>query len=667
MHFWVFNCLLFLKIQYVEMVVPTGVLKLLNGKNDSLISELCAPSNRAGWGQPLPDKQTYYGKLISISTKSMQDSQGCNKNLTSNNSEVFLVDRGSCSYLQKAQNAQQAGAKALVIKGTRRASYESIIKTYTQESTIASLGSNLAKLAPFEYDCNKGESNVTSVKNPIWETDDFRCSQNPACHSNMCIPTGVITTSAGSMPKHQLCCLWDTHILIGVNNTLSKNISIPVVYVTIKEGLRLEKAAITEPQVFLLRRSHQLANWSSILLWLVGVLTAIGASFYSISREQWQYLDSRNTENDEIEKSHLLQHDQYECLAQDVQEIDATSAVGFVICAGFALIILYYFDIGRFFPIIFGVSALGSLSSVIFVPLLRRTFPYLTTWRCDISSMFRHCVVTVGLLEVLGVLGSAVTVILWYFYRNQCWYLQDILGIVLCCSFLRNIQVPNLRVATVLLLLAFVYDIFFVFVTPFIFGSSIMERVATGGAPASTRSDYPGIDYCERYPHYAPCEDPQPLPMLLLIPQFDWRGGFSMLGLGDIIVPSLLLSLALRFDCFLAKCKNFLRSGKLRQISEETTVYASMSTKPEAVANQRQVQYFITVSIAYALGLGMANAAVNLTGVGQPALMYLVPCTLGATIVRAWINNELRLFWSDFGNVMDADVENVTRESSFSP
>lgn len=140
-----------------------------------------------------------------------------------------------------------------------------------------------------------------------------------------------------------------------------------------------------------------------------------------------------------------------------------------------------------------------------------------------------------------------------------------------------------------------------------------------------------------------------------------------MLGLGDIIVPSLLLSLALRFDCFLAKCKNFLRSGKLRQISEETTVYASMSTKPEAVANQRQVQYFITVSIAYALGLGMANAAVNLTGVGQPALMYLVPCTLGATIVRAWINNELRLFWSDFGNVMDADVENVTRESSFSP
>lgn len=31
----------------------------------------------------------------------------------------------------------------------------------------------------------------------------------------------------------------------------------------------------------------------------------------------------------------------------------------------------------------------------------------------------------------------------------------------------------------------------------------------------------------------------------------------------------------------------------------------------------------------YAVGLAMADAAVMLTGLGQPALLYLVPCTLG--------------------------------------
>nr|CCA13955.1 signal peptide peptidaselike putative [Albugo laibachii Nc14] len=632
-----------------------------------MISELCAPSTRAGWGQTLPAEQTYYGKLISPATRFGQDSQGCIKNSVSHTSDVPLVDRGGCSFLKKAQNAQEAGAKAVIVRGTRKATYESIIKTYSQGRVKNSVAFGFLNRPHFEYDCTRGESNVTTIKDPIWDTDDSYCSQIPSCHSKMCIPTGVIDTSDGGIPKYQLCCLWDTHILIGANDTLAKNISIPVAYVTIEEGIRLEKAAVAEPRVYLLQRPHQLANWSSIVLWLIGVLTAVGASFYSLSRENRRYIAPENIELDEIEDSHLLQHDQYEYLAQDVQEVDGASAVGFVICAGSFLMLLYYFDIGRLFPIIFGLSAMGSLYSVICMPLLHLLLPYLSTWRCNISSIFRHFVVTVGLLEVLGVLGSATITFLWYLYRNQCWYLQNILGIVLCCSFLKNIEIPNLRVATILLSLAFVYDIFFVFISPFIFGSSVMERVATGGAPANTRIDYPGIDYCERYPHYAPCKDPQPLPMLLLIPQFDWRGGFTMLGLGDIIVPGLLISLGLRFDCCLAKSKYFLLSGKLRQIPGETKVYASLLTKPAAAQNRWQVQYYITASIAFAVGLGMANTAVSFSGLGQPALMYLVPCTLGATILRAWMNNELKLFWSEFKHDMKADVQDDIRETTLSP
>lgn len=39
------------------------------------------------------------------------------------------------------------------------------------------------------------------------------------------------------------------------------------------------------------------------------------------------------------------------------------------------------------------------------------------------------------------------------------------------------------------------------------------------------------------------------LPMLLELPRLgDYRGGYAMLGLGDIVIPGLLLSFAHRYD-----------------------------------------------------------------------------------------------------------------------
>jgi signal peptide peptidase-like protein 2B len=36
--------------------------------------------------------------------------------------------------------------------------------------------------------------------------------------------------------------------------------------------------------------------------------------------------------------------------------------------------------------------------------------------------------------------------------------------------------------------------------------------------------------------------------------------------------------------------------------------------------------------VAYAIGLFMANAAVYIMEMGQPALLYLVPCCLGTMV-----------------------------------
>jgi Signal peptide peptidase len=55
--------------------------------------------------------------------------------------------------------------------------------------------------------------------------------------------------------------------------------------------------------------------------------------------------------------------------------------------------------------------------------------------------------------------------------------------------------------------------------------------------------------------------------------------------------------------------------------------------------------YFVPSVIAYAIGLLMANMAVYLMNMGQPALLYLVPCCLGTMSFMAWRRNEFSSLW----------------------
>ena len=63
----------------------------------------------------------------------------------------------------------------------------------------------------------------------------------------------------------------------------------------------------------------------------------------------------------------------------------------------------------------------------------------------------------------------------------------------------------------------------------------------------------------------------------------------------------------------------------------------------EAVLEQRP--YFTAVASAYVLGLGMAFAANSITHLGQPALLYIVPCTLLAVLSTAMSRDELYRIW----------------------
>jgi len=146
-------------------------------------------------------------------------------------------------------------------------------------------------------------------------------------------------------------------------------------------------------------------------------------------------------------------------------------------------------------------------------------------------------------------------------------------------------------VATVLLSCMFFFDVFWVFLSPFFFPSNVMVQVAKGGGTG------------ER------------VPMLFQLPSFDDPlGGVHMLGFGDVALPGLLASFLLRHDCN----------------NKKTTCNG----------------YFTPVLLGYLVGIVLAMLAVEITRKGQPALFYIVPCTLGTTLVLSLWRKEFRLLWN---------------------
>ena len=68
---------------------------------------------------------------------------------------------------------------------------------------------------------------------------------------------------------------------------------------------------------------------------------------------------------------------------------------------------------------------------------------------------------------LLACFSLSVTIV-WAIFRKAswAWILQDILGIFFSINMLKTLRLPSLKIITVLLCTLFVYDIFFVFVTP---------------------------------------------------------------------------------------------------------------------------------------------------------------------------------------------------------
>jgi len=148
-----------------------------------------------------------------------------------------------------------------------------------------------------------------------------------------------------------------------------------------------------------------------------------------------------------------------------------------------------------------------------------------------------------------------------------------VFGVLFAIMALRNIDLDSFKVGFLLLWFLFFYDIFWVY------GTDVMVTVAKN------------LD----------------IPIKLLFPYLKEEGteAFSMLGLGDIVLPGVFIALCLKFD--IDRCI----ANKVTKISEF------------------KLPYFYTSFIGYIAGICATFAAMYIFDHAQPALLFLVPtCTL---------------------------------------
>ena len=143
------------------------------------------------------------------------------------------------------------------------------------------------------------------------------------------------------------------------------------------------------------------------------------------------------------------------------------------------------------------------------------------------------------------------------------------------------------------------------------------------------------------------------LPGKLVIPSYS-KGNYSILGLGDIVMPGLLLCFVLRFDAYKRHqlAEAMIIQGNHEDLLRPLTKNTSDSSLQRLSTNYRtyrfhRLTYFHCSLIGYLAGLVTATLSSEIFRAAQPALIFLVPFTLLPLLVMAYIKGDLKKMWNE--------------------
>ncbi|KAL3778195.1 hypothetical protein ACHAW5_003961, partial [Stephanodiscus triporus] len=343
-------------------------------------------------------------------------------------------------------------------------------------------------------------------------------------------------------------------------------------------------------------------------------------------------------------------------------EFKGSHTVLLIVAASSLLFLLFFFDLHKFVLVLYGLLGSWAVTLVVVLPTYEKIS---SKFLGDVAFDKLHSPVPRWLrlggwkwIDVASLVTAYLLGVAWLIVgftlvqpMNSAyyWIFQDVMGVCACVLLLGLVHIRTIMIATIVLTLLFVYDVFFVLISPYIFGTSVMVDVATGNPSDVDPS------FCEKYPTNPGCRGSlAPLPMMLAIPWFnDYRGGFSMVGLGDIVLPGLLVSFAARFDAareLVTKCSQISNVRIGEGVSGETNDSGDGASSRcryhfGRICKALFSGYFGPLVVAYAVGLLVTYISVWMTKKGQPALLYIVPACLGTIFFLGWRRRELSELW----------------------
>ncbi|KAI9694363.1 MAG: hypothetical protein M1820_008963 [Bogoriella megaspora] len=275
---------------------------------------------------------------------------------------------------------------------------------------------------------------------------------------------------------------------------------------------------------------------------------------------------------------------------------------------------------------------------------------------------------TIGYFGIVGTFIGLICV-LYFNFVSRPWFLTNILGFAFSYSALQFMSPTTFGTGSLILGALFLYDIYFVFYTP------MMVTVAK-------ELDVPiKLLFPRPAPEGAPAD----------------QTNMSMLGLGDIVLPGIMIGLALRFDLYMF----YLKKQRERPPKSTTPPFEKNSDRVEMSdsGNRTEIQkapyepvtgrwgerfwchslssmlmpnfakskaqiraadeiklasvasgafpkpYFYASIIGYVTGMCVTLAVMQVANHAQPALLYLVPGVLGSVWLTGFIRGEVCEMW----------------------
>ncbi|KAI5285923.1 hypothetical protein KEM54_000197 [Ascosphaera aggregata] len=252
-----------------------------------------------------------------------------------------------------------------------------------------------------------------------------------------------------------------------------------------------------------------------------------------------------------------------------------------------------------------------------------------------------------SILTPIGIFSSASSLgVIYYFtFIHKYWWLTNLIGTASAYGAMTLMSPSTFATGSLILGVLFFYDIYMVFYTP------MMVTVAT-------KLDIPAKLLFPKKPTEE--QPPGTRPM-------------SMLGLGDVVIPGMMIALALKFDLYL-----FYLKKQTKRVTEQGEVieqvpyinatggwgerfWCRRSTIPpneleKADARAFPKTYFHASIFGYILAMMTCGFWMAVYNHPQPALLYLVPGVLGAIWSTALIKGDLRTML-DYSDISEAEEE----------